>query len=109
MGLKLAQRALSPIWCGLSERARLVLVHMSITAMDRSTPKQQAGHYFAGNKHLAQVLYGVDDPTEWQLQQVKRALSELRKAGAVTVIRPGMNGRKPVYRINAEPDQDQLC
>lgn len=109
MGATLATAAIT-MWPNLPDHARLALVTMCLQARDKSSHNTPAGLYYGGHEDLASRLYGVDQPTEADLQRVKRSIRALREAGAVIVAQPACRGRTAVYRLEVTgiPGQDQL-
>lgn len=110
MGIRLAMAAQSPAWSGLSDRAYRVLTYMCTTALDTPSKGRPAGEYTGGHTMLAQRLRGRDDVTPSDLEVIRRAIKELREAGAITIARPAYGRTVPTYRLDVTglPNQDQL-
>lgn len=106
MGVRLVGEALRPDWCILSDRARLVLVQMCYVARDRATADTAAGLYFGGQPALIHSVLGLDmeslSPSELDTarQLIKRAVKELRDAGAITLLSHPAKGQKAVYQVH---------
>lgn len=103
MGIALVKEALVPVWAGLTPFARLVLVTMASTALDApNAAGDEARLYFGGHGHLALLLTGTGEEAPGYAsakRRIRRAISELVVAGAVTLARPATNGRRAVYGI----------
>lgn len=105
MGIKLVGDALNPDWHVLSDRARLILIHMSYVAKDTSSNGHAAGVYWAGHKTLMINVLGIDPDqlTEQEFDaadaKIQRAMRELRHAGAVTVLRSASRGSNTEYEV----------
>ena len=104
MGIRLVGLALNPSWCVLSERARLVLVQMCYVARDLGTSQQAGGQYFGGHRALIISVLGKDPDalSESNLRTnekyIQRAIQELKKAGAVTVVTAGARRHRGLAR-----------
>ena len=115
MGVRLVGEALRPDWCILSDRARLVLVQMCYVARDRATADTAAQVYFGGHRELIRTVLGLDPDalTATQLdtaeRAVKRAVKELKDAGAITLVSHPVKGQRAVYQVhpNHYPDLQQ--
>ena len=109
MGIRLVGYALSTHWSHLSERARLVLAQMCYVAKDVSTAGHAPSTYWGGHQSLILLVLGQDPETlsEAELRtaqrKVKRAIQELKDAGAVTLESPASRGRHAVYRVHPDP------
>ena len=114
MGIRLVTEALSPEWGHLSETARLVLIAMCHTALDKATGSNPARLYFGGHETLILALTGNDssDPT-WSgtkghqaaQRRIRRAVRELVDAGVIE-LRQRANGKDhAVYRIFPRIDE----
>ena len=109
MGIRLVGAALSANWSHLSERARLVLAQMCYVAKDVSSNGHAPGTYWGGHNSLILTIVGKDpdalSPTELETAQrmIKRAIKELKDAGAITLQCPASRGRTAVYVVH--PDQ----
>ncbi|MGD7734139.1 hypothetical protein ACQCX5_14445 [Propionibacteriaceae bacterium G57] len=99
MGARLVAAAMSATWSHLGNRDRLVLVAMSLTALDTAKGDLEAGRYYGGHGYLSVALTGADD--DLGRQAVKRAVAALIKAGAITRIGEA-EGRfmRATYRIS---------
>ena len=107
MGVRLAVLAAQPAWGNLDYAARSILLIMSLTARDSPTPNTPAATYWGGHEYLATALRGNAEPAA--LQVVKRAIRELRQAGAIELVEAAHRGRQAVYRVTVkEPNQDML-
>lgn len=111
MGIRLVGAALSANWSHLSERARLVLAQMCYVAKDVSSNGHAPGTYWGGHESLILLVLGKDpatlSPTELDTARraIKRAIHELKEAGALTLQCPASRGRTAIYRVH--PDQIQ--
>lgn len=109
MGIRLVGYALSTHWSHLSERARLVLAQMCYVAKDTSTNGHAPGTYWGGHQTLIISVLGQDPEalSEAELRtaqrKIKRAVQELKDAGAVTLASSASRGRTAVYRVH--PDE----
>jgi hypothetical protein len=95
MGNQLA-RQLLVLRAGLevSDRAFVVLLRMSMTALDRDRKDQPGRVYFAGWEVLAMTL-GYDDPKGAAAEQaVARAIRELSSKGLVKRVDIKPRGRR---------------
>lgn len=97
MGATLAMQALTFWTPKLLPSTSLVLVRMSLTALDVATARIPAGMYWAGHDVLAAALRGGVTPQN--LRTVRRAVSELLEAGAIERVERGFNGHRSVYRL----------
>ncbi len=92
-----------PQWAPLSATARLVLSFMCRYALDtRNAAGAEPGIYFGGHEQLVFHLTGAvpGDPHYGAgVRRVERAVSDLRKAGAVHLDTPARPGRRAVYRM----------
>ncbi len=106
MGVRLVGEALRQDWCVLSDRARLVLLQMCYVARDRATADTAAQVYFGGHKELMKTVLGLDPDrlTGTQLdtaeRAVKRAIKELKDAGAITLLSHPVKGQRAVYQVH---------
>lgn len=106
MGVRLVGDALRPDWCILSDRARLVLVQMCYVARDHGTPTQPARQYFAGHRALILNVLGKDPDTlsksnlDTSEKYIQRAIQELRKAGAITLVHAAAPRQNAVYEVH---------
>lgn len=108
MGIRLVNEALSPAWGTLSETARLVLIAMCRTALDKTGGGGIERRYFGGHEDLILTLTGRDshDP-EWARtrehlaaqRRIKRAVRELVDAGAIICIQAANGRRKAIYEV----------
>ena len=82
MGIRLVTEALSPEWGHLSETARLVLIAMCHTALDKAQGDHPARRYFGGHESLILTLTGRDstDPT-WSRTREHRAAQHVAVGG----------------------------
>ena len=99
MGIQLLLAAQSPQWAGLSDRAYRVLTYMCGAALDTSNDGRPCRLYTGGHDRILRTLYGRDEITDNERQMLKRAIRELREAGAITVARPASFNKFPHYRI----------
>lgn len=112
MGIRLVGAALNPDWAHLSDRAHRVLVHMCYVAKDAATNGQAAATYWAGHDVLILTCLDVDPDKLSQTEhdtaarKIKRAIQELKEAGAVTLISAASRGRTAVYRLTITPWSD---
>lgn len=91
-----AYRALDA-WSDLPAVPRLVLVVMALTARDNPTDDYDAAHYFGGAAFLQQKVWGrVDDSSA---RQLKKAITVLVRAGAITRRVHGAPGRRAEYDL----------
>lgn len=108
MGVRLVGEALNPAWAGLSDRARLILLQMAYVARDKAAEGRAAGVYFGGHRSLIVNVLGEDpdrlDQAALDLaeQKIKRAVQELKKAGAITLIVSPSRGRNAVYEVHPD-------
>lgn len=79
MGAHLAAKARLACHSLTSDRARLVLFSMALTAHD----KDREPSYFAGSEFLAMGLGFADPASEAAQKAVGRAVKELREAGLI--------------------------
>lgn len=108
MGAGLVRHALAPEWAILNSTERLVLVTMSLHALDPGQGKASA-LYWGGTDYLISVLRGTvpEDPGEYNTArvQVRRALRRLQEVGAIhreVKARGGLaqeGGNRARYRI----------
>lgn len=109
MGIRLVGAALSANWSHLSERARLVLAQMCYVAKDVSTAGHAPSTYWGGHQALIVSVLGKDPTTISDAElvaaekMIKRAIRELKDAGAVTLESPASRGRHAVYRVHPDP------
>lgn len=116
MGIRLVGAALSVEWAQLSHAARLTLVQMCYVAKDVSTNGHAPGTYWAGHHGLILTVFGVDpgtlNPTELASaeRRIRRAIQELKDAGAVSLQSPASRGRTAIYRVHPDKIQEgQTC
>lgn len=108
MGVRLVGLALAPDWSVLSDRARLVLVHMAYTAKDSTSNGHAAGTFWAGHSALIVGVLGLDPDSlsgpelEAAQHKIKRAIQELKQAGAITLTSTATRGRTAVYRVHPD-------
>lgn len=105
MGIALVKESLGREWAHVSPFARLALVHMATTALDRSTPDHPGRSYFAGHDALILALCGLVDGApgyESARKRVRRAIGELLAAGAIARIVEATNGHRAVYTITTD-------
>lgn len=111
MGIRLIGQALLPDWACLSDRAHRVLIHMAYTAKDTASNGYAAATYWAGHEPLIIAVLGLDPDqltrTELEVAQrkIKRAVQELKEAGAITLISSASRGRTAIYRIHPNPGE----
>ena len=93
MGIRLVGAALSANWVNVSERARLVLAQMCYVAKDVSTNGHAPGTYWGGHQSLIVLVLGLDPKalSDAELgvaeRKIRRAVQELKDAGAITLNR----------------------
>lgn len=114
MGIRLVTQALSPQWGHLSETARLVLIAMCHTALDKPHGTTPARRYFGGHEQLILTITGQDsrDP-DWAgsdqhvaaQRRMKRAMRQLVDSGAVEVITRANGKQKAVYEVLPRVDE----
>ena len=116
MGIRLVGAALSVEWAHLSHAARLTLVQMCYVAKDVSTAGHAPSTYWGGHQSLILLVLGQDPETlsEAELRtaqrKVKRAIQELKDAGAVSLQSPSSRGRTAIYRVHPDKIQEgQTC
>jgi hypothetical protein len=108
MGIRLVGAALSANWVHVSERARLVLAQMCYVAKDVSSNGHAPGTYWGGHDTFIISVLGQDpgalSDTELSTAQrkIKRAIQELKEAGAVTLQCPASRGRHAIYRVHPD-------
>ena len=109
MGIRLVQAALSPEYFGLSDRAHRVLVHMALVAHDRGTEDTPRGVWWEGHDALILRVIGTD-PRDMDARSraaaersIRRAVRELRDAGAITLVDAARPGRHARYRVCPTP------
>ena len=79
---------------------------MCYVARDRATADTAAGLYFGGQPALIHSVLGLDmeslSPSELDTarQLIKRAVKELRDAGAITLLSHPVKGQKAVYQVH---------
>lgn len=95
MGASNALRVYSTWGATLGDRAVRVLTYMAIVARDND-----AEPWFGlGHEALAEMALGIK-PDDAGLRAVRRAITELHKAGAITTAkRPSNQGRHVQYRL----------
>ncbi len=105
MGIELVKVALSTQYAALSDSARLVLVIMASTALDRPKGGVPARRYWAGHDSIILILTGAS-PGEagYRAGQVRvtRAIGTLVKAGAITRLHRGHRGKQAEYELLPE-------
>jgi hypothetical protein len=90
MGMALMTQALDPYWAQqVHVYDRLVLLRMCLSAKDHGT---DAGQYFGGHQVLAITVSGNYELNAQR--QVRRAIANLIKTGAITRIRHPNTGGK---------------
>ena len=110
MGARNVSGALA-LYRHLDHRAMRLLVGMALTALDAPIGDTPARLYYGGQDAMADLLgYDVpprddDDPAVTKLrrnahEQVRRALADLRAAGAIDVKVKAVNGRRAVYLLH---------
>lgn len=106
MGAQLAKAAGQAHWAvQLDPTARLLLVHMALTALDNSTGTQPARLYFGGRADLVMALTGqdldeLDEVTARRAcDRVKKAIRRLVDAGAISRARIAAAGARTEYAI----------
>ena len=108
MGARLVTLALSPAWAELSHPARVTLIAMCQTALDKTTPKQAAREYIGGHDRLILLLTGHDpeddayrESTAYQSdkRRVQRHIQELAAAGAIELLQSAHRARHARYRV----------
>lgn len=108
MGIRLVGLALRPDWAVLSDRARVVLVSMCMVALDTPSGGKEAGLYYKGHRALMTDIYGTDwkalDAKQKEAAEkvVKRAIRELKEAGAITLVSSASYGKVAEYRIHPD-------
>ena len=114
MGIRLVGAALLPDWAHLSDRAHRVLVHMCYVAKDTATNGHAPATYWGGHDVLILTCLGVDPDQlgeaahDTAARKIKRAIQELKDAGALTLMSPASRGRHAVYRLHLTPWSDDL-
>jgi hypothetical protein len=91
-----AYRALDA-WPDLPAVPRLVLVTMALVARDNPTEEYDAAHYFGGPEFLQQKVWGRCDGST--ARQLKKAITTLVRAGAITRRTRGAPGRRAEYDL----------
>ncbi len=109
MGVHLVAAACGPEWAHLSDRARVVLFHMAIAALDTDNGETPAATWWKGLDSLILDVLGLD-PGELSstakktaFRKIQRAVQELREAGAIELLQQGHNGHPSVYRVCSQP------
>ncbi|MBK7823591.1 MAG: hypothetical protein IPJ61_21630 [Tessaracoccus sp.] len=106
MGIRLVGLALNPSWCVLSDRARLVLLQMCYVARDQGTATTAGGQYFGGHDNLIISVLGKNPDAltksnrETCEKYIQRAIKELKKTGAVTLVTSSAPGHQAVYDLH---------
>jgi len=106
MGIRLVGLALNPSWCVLSDRARLVLLQMCYVARDQGTEQTAGGQYFGGHDGLIISVLGKDPDALSSAAKatartyIKRAIKELKDAGAVTLVTSSARRHQAVYALH---------
>lgn len=100
MGASLAKVVLSAAWGHLPPGPRVLFAHMAVTARDDDRPPV----YFAGRDALVLALFGFLDerPAErdQQYRRVRRALDQLKRAGAIAAANSAHTRRRAEYRLH---------
>ena len=108
MGIRLVGCALSANWADLSYAARLTLAQMYYVAKDVSTNGHAPGTYWGGHRGLIVSVLGLDpdalNPTDLASaeRRIRRAIQELKDAGAVTLQSSASRGRTAIYRVHPD-------
>lgn len=108
MGIRLVGLALNNSWGGLSDRARVLLISMCKTALDTTSGGKAAGLYYMGHRALMTDVYGTDwaalDTKQKEAAEkvVKRAIRELKEAGAITLVSTASYGKVAEYSVHPE-------
>ena len=106
MGIRLVGLALNPSWCVLSDRARVVLLQMCYVARDQGTEQTAGGQYFGGHDGLIISVLGKDPDALSSAAKatartyIKRAIKELKDAGAVTLVTSSARRHQAVYALH---------
>ena len=106
MGIRLVGLALNPSWAILSDRARVVLLQMCYVARDQGTAQTAGGQYFGGHDNLIISVLGKDpdalSPAAKATAKtyIKRAIKELKVAGAVSLMTSSAPGHQAVYNLH---------
>ena len=112
MGIRLVGCALSASWAHLSERARLVLAQMCYVAKDVSANEHAPGVYWGGHHALIITVLGQDPEALSEVEmrtaerKIRRAIQELKDAGAVTLQSSASRGRMAIYRVHPDKIQE---
>ena len=100
MGASLARVVAGATWGRLPLSARMVAVHMAVTALDHDKPPR----YFGGRDALVLALNGylADDPVErdQQYKRLQRALKQLRAAGLIEPLNNPRAGQRAEYALH---------
>lgn len=114
MGARLAKAALNPHWASLlTDRERLILFAMAITANDTASKNGPPAVYWGGHDYLILITFG-DLPERRSIahntarQAVRRAIVTLRKVGAIERIGRPSPGQQARYRIALDLNQPAL-
>lgn len=88
-------------WSHLGDRALRVLAYMALVARDGDAePWFGLGHEALSEQALGHPLNGNEKDREAALRAVRRAITELHQAGAITTAkRPTNQGRRVHYRL----------
>jgi hypothetical protein len=92
-----------------SQRSMVVLYAMSLRAYDKPWGDRRPDIYEYGHRPLAQALGYIDinrletEPTPSQENEIRIAIKRLIDAGAVELIRRGIQGRASEYRLIRRP------
>jgi hypothetical protein len=108
MGIRLVGAALNPAWTVLSDRARLVLLHMCYTARDTATDGCAAATYWGGQEVFIVTVLGIDPDAlpaaehATVSRKIKRAVQELKVAGAISLKSSASRGRNAIYEVHPD-------
>ena len=91
----------------LPHRAKTALLYMALVSLDNASEGRPARIYFGGREALAAALgYDVAEMDERArtsaFAQVKKCLVELTRAGALTRVGEGHNGRRAEYLLHLD-------
>lgn len=84
-------------------KAMVCLVFMANTAKDPGKGVDDPAMFYMGNKALAEQALGRSEPTESDLRMLRRWMTVLRNAGAITTVKRAAPGRRmATYRLNLD-------
>lgn len=89
----------------LPHRAMRLLAYMALRSLDDDRPDAPARRYFGGRDDMAEALgydLGTSARREAAHREVRRAVAQLRAAGALGRLASGRAGNRSVYQLRLE-------